>query len=483
MRQSLNEIKNVIDKHEYTIDNIICHIMKKFNLKTICWQAGASNIKEDGYKITEIITIMVMFPLMLLKTVNAFYKSQYEGITQMQKDVIYRLKNNEKMPWRKLLYGVCKKFQQLANPEGEIDPKSAFILDDTPDIRTGRKIENISFVHDHVGGKGKTGRKLGFKKLVLAFHDGKSLIPLDFSIHSEKKLKGKKRKEQYKKECIKNSNGDKRRKECTEQKNTNGLIMIKRAVKNGFMAKYVLTDSWFNSEDFIKTIRAIKDGAIHVVCALKRDKRNFEYQGEKINFKGLVAKLKKEKKESRCRRWNTRYFEVVVNYGEIGLVKLYISRFPYQKDWRIFLSTDTNLNFVDMMEIYSIRWTIEIFFKETKQHLGLCSCQSRDFDAQIAAVTISCILYIFLSYYRRVNDYETLGTLFEFIKDDMCKKTVAQKIWELFDELLTVVIRAIDDSGVIDILSFKNSPEYEYLKSLFEESFLANQIFAVSNAC
>lgn len=139
MRQSLNEIKNVLDKHEYTIDNIICRIMKKFNLKTICWQAGDSNIKEDGYKITEIIAVMVMFPLMLLKTVNAFYKSQYKELTQMQKDVIYRLKNNEKMPWRKILYGVCKKFQQLVNPEGEIDPKSTFILDDTPDIRTGRR--------------------------------------------------------------------------------------------------------------------------------------------------------------------------------------------------------------------------------------------------------------------------------------------------------------------------------------------------------
>jgi len=59
------------------------------------------------------------------------------------------------------------------------------------------------------------------------------------------------------------------------------------------------------------------------------------------------------------------------------------------------------------MEIYSIRWSIEVFFKEAKQHLGLCNCQSRDFDAQIANVTISCILYIFLAYYRRINDYET----------------------------------------------------------------------------
>lgn len=100
-----------------------------------------------------------------------------------------------------------------------------------------------------------------------------------------------------------------------------------------------------------------------MVCAIKRDKRNYEYQGEQVNFKELVAKLKKEKKESRCRRWNTRYFEVVVKYGKLVLVKLYISRFPYQKEWRIFLSTDTNLNFIEMMKIYSIRWTIEVFFK------------------------------------------------------------------------------------------------------------------------
>ena len=38
--------------------------------------------------------------------------------------------------------------------------------------------------------------------------------------------------------------------------------MIKRAVKNGFIAKYVLVDSWFSSEDFIKTIRNIKGAAI-----------------------------------------------------------------------------------------------------------------------------------------------------------------------------------------------------------------------------
>ncbi|MBU3134291.1 hypothetical protein KPL40_17880 [Clostridium gasigenes] len=73
--------------------------------------------------------------------------------------------------------------------------------------------------------------------------------------------------------------------------------MIKRAVKNGLMAKYVLLDIWFSSQNFIKTSRNIKDGSIHVVRALKRDKRNYEYKGEQVNFKQLVAKLKKEKKK------------------------------------------------------------------------------------------------------------------------------------------------------------------------------------------
>jgi len=40
--------------------------------------------------------------------------------------------------------------------------------------------------------------------------------------------------------------------------------------------------------------------------------------------------------------------------------------------------------------------SIEVFFKEAKQHLGLCNCQSRDFDAQIASVTIVVSYTFFL---------------------------------------------------------------------------------------
>lgn len=111
------------------------------------------------------------------------------------------------------------------NPEGVTAPNFTFIIYDIANIKTGYKIENISFGHDHVSEKIKAGSKLGFKNLVLTYFGGKSTTSLDFSIHSDRMFKVKKYKEQYENEFIKNSNGYKRRKECTK-KTDNGLAMI-----------------------------------------------------------------------------------------------------------------------------------------------------------------------------------------------------------------------------------------------------------------
>lgn len=479
MRQNLDEVNKVLEKYEYSINTIICNVIKKFNLKTICCQIGAT--KDSGYSVGEIISLMIMFPLMLLKSVNAFYKSEFQTVSEMKKDVIYRLKNNEKMPWRRLLFGVAKKFQQLVNPQKEVAPNSAFIVDDTADCRVGYKIENITMIHDHSSGK-KGSVKYGFKNLVLGYFDGKSITPLDFSIHKERLLPKKKRKKQFKKECIKNSNGSKRRQECNVDKITNTLAMIKRAVKNGFVAKYVLVDSWFPSLNFVKEIRGIRDGAMHLVAGIKNDNRKYEYNGELLNGKELIVKLKSEGSQKRCRKWNTRYFEVEVNYEGIGIVKLYITRFPYQKKWRIFISTDTSLSMTQMLEIYSIRWTIEVMFKELKQHLQFGKCQSQDFDAQIASITISLMLYIFLAYFRRNQAYESWGGIFDMIKNELSEKNLAQRLWELFDEMLQLVINIVSKSGKIDLASFKQSPEYLYIKDLFESSFLSNQIMSINKS-
>jgi hypothetical protein len=196
MRKPVKEIENVLQNHGYSINNIICEVMKTFKLKTLCWQINFQ--KQAGYSTSEILTLMLMLPLMLLKSVHALYKSDFQKATTMKKDSIYRLKNNEKMPWRELLLVMAKQFQRLVNPTNEVDDKSAFILDDTTLAKTGRRIEQVSMVFDHVAGR--KGSKLGFKNLTLGIFDGKIFKPLDFTLQAEKALKkARHRKEQYKK--------------------------------------------------------------------------------------------------------------------------------------------------------------------------------------------------------------------------------------------------------------------------------------------
>jgi len=453
--------------------------MKTFKLKTLCRQVGFQ--KEAGYSTSEILTLMLMLPLMLLKSVHALYKSEFQKVTIMKKSCIYRLKNNEKMPWRALLLVMSKQFQRLVNPTNEVADKSAFILDDTTHAKTGRRMEQMTKVFDHVAGK--KGSKLGFKNLTLGLFDSKSFTPIDFTLQVEKPLKkARHRKDRFKKLRNPKSAGAKRIQECHVSKITNGLDMLKRALKQGFRAQYVLVDSWFSSHEFIQTVRGLGKEPMHLVCGVRQDARKYLYKGSSLNASQLKIILKSEGNEKRCRKRNIRYFEVIVDYEGIGQVKLFFCRFPYQKKFRLFLSTDISLSLLSMLEIYSIRWTIEVFFKETKQQLKLGGCQSRDFDAQIAHITTCYLLYTLLAYFRRVNDYESLDGLFAEIKDELIEKNVAERLWELFDELLQVVVSSIAKSGLLDILEFRNSVEYEYLKELFENSFLTNQLKAIENA-
>ena len=478
MRQ-MKEIATVFETQGYSLNNSIIDTMKKFNIKSLCHGCGIR--KAEGYSATEILTLLIMLPLMALKSVHQLYKSHYSAQAAMQKDTIYRLKNNEWYSWRRLLYAVAKTFKKKVESGAESSPDdntTALILDDTPDQRSGFKMENISYVHDHVQNKSV----LGFKTLVLGFFDGKTFNPLDFTVHTEKKLEGKKAKKQYKKQADPKSPGGKRRKETKITKIKAAVQMVKRAVKNGFIADYVLCDAWFTCEELIAAIRGIKGGVMHIIAGVKNGNQKYGYQGSLFNAKEIIAILKQQGKARRNRGWGVYYYEATTTYKSIGTVKLFMCRYPGQKKWRVFITTNTKLSFVEMMKIYGIRWTIEVFFRETKQYLGLGKCQSQDFDAQIASVTITFILYTLLAYLKRMGDYETLGELFQMTQQDICEKHLAQRLWALFEELLAFIVDAISAYGPMDVTMLMQSEEYAYAKELFASSFLFEQMVSLNKS-
>ena len=52
-------------------------------------------------------------------------------------------------------------------------------------------------------------------------------------------------------------------------------------------------------------------------------------------------------------------------------------RTAIRKDWALFLSTDTQLSSEKMLQIYALRWSVEVYLKEAQQLLGFLQEQTR----------------------------------------------------------------------------------------------------------
>jgi hypothetical protein len=108
--------------------------------------------------------------------------------------------------------------------------------------------------------------------------------------------------------------------------------------------------------------------------------------------------------------------------------------------WKMLVSTDTDITFTNAMKYYQIRWSIEVFFKESKQNLNINKCQSTDFDAHIAWITLSFISYMMLSLRKRFDDYETLGEVFRAFKNELLEITLVEKPWQIIEILYLEIL-------------------------------------------
>jgi len=104
------------------------------------------------------------------------------------------------------------------------------------------------------------------------------------------------------------------------------------------------------------------------------------------------------------------------------------------------ISTDTDITFTNAMKYYQIRLSIEVFFKECKQNLNINKCQSNDFDAHIAWITLSLISYMTLSLHKRFDDDETMGEVFRDFKNELLEITLVEKLWQIIEILFQEIL-------------------------------------------
>ena len=532
--------------------NSLTDVMNKFNMKSNLMIFDF--LKCKGFAVSSLLNILIILPFYGIANI---YQLMRCGINSLningQKDVFYDIKNNEFIDWRKLLQLHVRRFRYLINKT--IDIKSikttAFIFDDTLLEKTGRKIEKISSVYDHVNSR----YVFGYKLLVCGFWDGDSFIPLDFTLHREKgkkqeeyiknyhtaikqvekqkitvsktqlnlnknqqkltinfkkytnkqnkantlyysksKLKvenlesqivesqkllnqyekekiqaykelkryyskgrmfglsTKERESQFKKAVNTKSHGFIRRKEADKDKIVSMLEMICRLVKQGILPNYVLVDSWFFCYDLLEKLRVLKKGAIKLVSLVKINNQIFTIcqTNKEMSVKNIIKKYEGESKK--CKKMKANYIRLNCYYKGIR-VNLFFVRMGKCKTWHLLLTTDLELSFTKVMEIYQIRWSIEVFFKESKQYLNLGNCQSNTFDAQIADITISMMQHIMLNYFKRIHYQQSIGALFIGLRKEITEMDLVSRLIAIFWEL----IELLSDSNGIDFIEFQCS--------------------------
>lgn len=106
-----------------------------------------------------------------------------------------------------------------------------------------------------------------------------------------------------------------------------------------------------------------------------------------------------------------------------------------KKEWISILSTDTTLTVEEIIQIYGIRWDIEVFFKCTKSLLRLQKeFQGRSYDMLVSHTTIVFSRYILLAWqHRQSTDDRTLGNLFLALCDEVSELDRAVALSQLVE--------------------------------------------------
>ena len=203
----------------------IDEVFKRLRIKTGLNRAGI--VKKDGYHAGHLLFILVLLPILKIKTVQGFCRKHLEQWSEARKDAFYRLKTKD-YRWRSLLYWITEIALDVISTED-----ACIVVDDTILKKTGGSIENVSYVYDHNAGKSV----LGYCMVVIGLFTSGGFFPLDFGFSASDKRH--KRGCEYKGD--KRSSSGRMSTEATEMTKLQLVeSMIKRALSHGVKAKYVL---------------------------------------------------------------------------------------------------------------------------------------------------------------------------------------------------------------------------------------------------
>lgn len=442
-----NLTADILSNPQMPVDNILARLWKTMTLPTLLSRAGIS--KRSGLPAPDVIYLLLVWVWLKASSIHLFSRDSLQGFANARKDVIYDFLKREDANWRGFHLQVARKvYQHHRLNECRI---KALVVDDSVKIRTGKKMGGVSWHFDHLTGRSVRGQQV----LTLGLATESTFLPLDQDIYiSSKQLQPQDFKDNR-------SIAARRYKQARDLTKPELLALaVKRAIRHGFEADYFLADAWFGNKP---TLRMTQENSMTAILRMKKDKTKYRYatfkdakkqtqmltavelfqkavrkQWDKIpgtsyQAKTLNVELNLAKNTSDPEQWITVRLQFVRGTHEDSKPQ------AGKHDWALFLCTDSELSPQKILEIYALRWGIEVYFKECKQNLGLLKEQTKTFTSHLASISLAAIRYLMLLYVALEYDNQ-LSEVRTDMSNGLMGLSFGQRLWELFRCLINNTI-------------------------------------------
>lgn len=424
------------------IDNVFASLWREIGMKTLLSRAGFN--KRSGTPMHEVIYGLMLWIWLKKESIGMFAREGLQGA--MGKDVFYDTINREELNWRSLHGQTAAKTVQAFKAPG----KKAFVVDDTVAERFGKKMPGLSSHFDHTSGRHLMGQQV----LTLGLSCDEGFVPLDSELFISR-TKAIELHEPFKDGRSVAAKRYKTAQQCTKPEMVKS--MVNRALNAGIVADYLLADAWFGTKAMI---RLSQETALVPVLRMKKNKMKYRLS-ESVRGKAVTQDLDVQALYKRCvrkawqslagQKYQAKAIDVELNLAEtkdpeqwIKVRLLFVrgvacdTRQTVGKhDWAVFLTTDTALSGTEILELYSMRWAIEVYFKEAKQHLGFLKEQSNHYAAYIASIHLTAIRFCLLVIAKQIQGAESIAGVRQTLCGNSTDISFVGKLWQVFRAVIT----------------------------------------------
>ncbi|OFZ57192.1 MAG: hypothetical protein A2328_00040 [Bdellovibrionales bacterium RIFOXYB2_FULL_36_6] len=387
-----SDVHIFLEQKQPMFDTAISKVFSELKISKLLRDANIE--KRTGIATVKVVYDLFHIPFLMLSTVCLFVRNQFEDA--VSKNVYYRFLENAKYNWCLFIMNLSCRIEKKISEEDKSE--KMFVVDDTITEITGRMVEGASYIFDHTIGKSV----LGFQKLVLGIFSNDKFLPISEKIcPSSKKPTKKSKATKYLKTAKANkirpdSPGAIARADMDKNKLEKTLAMLKDAKRKFRDVTYALYDSWFAFNSFILDVKSL---GLDSVCQLKNmPKANkYEYNGKNYSLKALFCIAESKMRTVKKMGYKQAVITVLIPNTDLHLKIVFVHN-EGELSWHAFASTNIKLNAKKILEIYSKRWSIEVFFKNCKQYLNFGKEQMSNLDSIIASDALVFMRYLMLTY-------------------------------------------------------------------------------------